>query len=471
MSTTLFHPFRWLALALALVLPAPRCANAAKPSGKQFSNEQLDQLTAQVALYPDSLLAQVLMATTYPDDFAEAAEWSKAHPDAKGDDAVEDGRERALGPVRAVAGRVPEVLITLGEKPDWVKDLGDAFLAQPDDVMNSVQRLRAEGAEGGQPQVERAGQGVRRSPSRRRTRRAASPPPPQVIVIEPAQPRGRLRAVVQPGGRLRRRGRIRRTRRTTIRRRRATGSPRAVATGIAWGVGIGVAQRAVGRLQLGPRRRQHQRQPLQQHQHATARSTAATATTQLESTTSSTARGRGYRGGDATRQNLERKYQAGNREQYRGKDADRAARRQQAMQSRGVDTDRGRCATRIAATLQQQAPRPGLRSRPGAERGGGGRGAAVAAQSVDRERRAAACAGGESQQRVPGRERSPARASRRPRQREPAVAQQRSAQRAAAVAAAQRAAAAAAVARRRWRRRRRRRRRWRRRRGGGGGRR
>ena len=87
MSTRLIHPFRWLVLALALAF-RPRLRERRRSVGKPFSNEQLDQMTAQVALYPDSLLAQVLMATTYPDEFAKAAEWSKAHPDAKGDDAV-----------------------------------------------------------------------------------------------------------------------------------------------------------------------------------------------------------------------------------------------------------------------------------------------------------------------------------------------------------------------------------------------
>ncbi len=71
-----------LLMTFALSLPAE--AQDARP----FSKEQLDQLTAPIALYPDSLLAQLLMATTYPEDFAAAAAWSKAHPDAKGDDAV-----------------------------------------------------------------------------------------------------------------------------------------------------------------------------------------------------------------------------------------------------------------------------------------------------------------------------------------------------------------------------------------------
>ena len=78
----------WLkSTALGLVLLLPLAA-AAQTSDKPFSDEQLDQMLAQIALYPDSLLSQVLIAATYPDDFAKAVAWSKANPDAKGDSAV-----------------------------------------------------------------------------------------------------------------------------------------------------------------------------------------------------------------------------------------------------------------------------------------------------------------------------------------------------------------------------------------------
>ena len=69
---------RMVFVTLLLALSAPALAQDEQPFGK----EQLDQVTAQVALYPDSLLAQLFMATTYPDDFPAAAAWSKAHPDA-----------------------------------------------------------------------------------------------------------------------------------------------------------------------------------------------------------------------------------------------------------------------------------------------------------------------------------------------------------------------------------------------------
>jgi hypothetical protein len=91
------------AVSVVLVLTGPSClaqtpeapANVAvtapvTTAGKDavFTEEQLDQMLAPIALYPDPLLAQVLMATTYPGEIAEAVTWSKAHPDAKGDDAV-----------------------------------------------------------------------------------------------------------------------------------------------------------------------------------------------------------------------------------------------------------------------------------------------------------------------------------------------------------------------------------------------
>jgi hypothetical protein len=107
-----------------------------------FTQEQLDQMLAPIALYPDPLLAQVLMATTYPGEVAEAVTWSKAHPDAKGDDAVKQVSSQPWDPSVQALVAFPQVLATLGQDPVWVQRLGDAFLAQPDEVMGGVQRLR-----------------------------------------------------------------------------------------------------------------------------------------------------------------------------------------------------------------------------------------------------------------------------------------------------------------------------------------
>ena len=118
---------------------APVTATAKDPV---FTQEQLDQMLAPIALYPDPLLAQVLMATTYPGEVGEAVSWSKAHPDAKGDEAVKQVANQPWDPSVQALVAFPQVLATLGQDPVWVQRLGDAFLAQPDDVMNGVQRLR-----------------------------------------------------------------------------------------------------------------------------------------------------------------------------------------------------------------------------------------------------------------------------------------------------------------------------------------
>ncbi|HMB43073.1 MAG TPA: DUF3300 domain-containing protein [Luteimonas sp.] len=118
--------------------PAP----AARPKEAVFIKEELDQMVAPVALYPDSLLAQVLMAATYPGDVADAAAWAKAHPDAKGDDAVKQVASQPWDPSVQSLVAFPQALATLGQDPAWVQRLGDAFLAQPEDVMDAVQRLR-----------------------------------------------------------------------------------------------------------------------------------------------------------------------------------------------------------------------------------------------------------------------------------------------------------------------------------------
>ena len=177
-------------LMIPLLFALPAHAQDAKP----FTNEQLDQMTAQVALYPDSLLAQLFMATTYPDEFAAAMAWSKSHPDAKGDDAVKMVENEPWDPAVASMVGFPEVLITLGEKPDWVKNMGDAFLAQPEAVMDSVQRLRAQAQKAGNlksnEQVKVSTQAAEAAPAPvpQTVVVQQAAPPPQVIVIEPAQP-------------------------------------------------------------------------------------------------------------------------------------------------------------------------------------------------------------------------------------------------------------------------------------------
>ncbi|MDQ7980556.1 DUF3300 domain-containing protein [Paraburkholderia sp. SARCC-3016] len=115
----------------------------------KLSKQQLDSLTAPIALYPDALLAQVLMAATFPDEVQAAAQWSKANPQQKGDDAVKAVASKPWDPSVQSLVAFPQVLATMASKPEWVSQLGDAFLAQPNDVMNSVQQLRKQAQQAG----------------------------------------------------------------------------------------------------------------------------------------------------------------------------------------------------------------------------------------------------------------------------------------------------------------------------------
>ncbi|MFP3558835.1 DUF3300 domain-containing protein [Paraburkholderia sp. SIMBA_049] len=106
-------------------------------------------MTAPIALFPDPLLAQVLMATTFPQEVESAATWSKANAHMTGDEAVKSVASKPWDPSVQSLVAFPQVLATMASKPDWVKQLGDAFLAQPNDVMDSVQRLRKQAHEAG----------------------------------------------------------------------------------------------------------------------------------------------------------------------------------------------------------------------------------------------------------------------------------------------------------------------------------
>ncbi|WP_244848954.1 DUF3300 domain-containing protein [Caballeronia sp. SL2Y3] len=131
-----------LAAAPLAVFHSPPAHAQTQPAGQKLSNQQIDALVAPIALYPDALLAQVLMASTYPQDIQAAAQWSKANPNIKGDDAVKAVQSEPWDPSVQLLVAFPQALATMASKPDWVTQLGNAFIAQSGDVMDSVQRLR-----------------------------------------------------------------------------------------------------------------------------------------------------------------------------------------------------------------------------------------------------------------------------------------------------------------------------------------
>jgi len=325
--------FRWIcSAALAAAAAFPLLASA-QGGGGQFGKEQLDQLTAPIALYPDSLLSQVLMASTYPADVAAAAKWSRANSDKKGDDAVTLVQGEPWDPSVQSLVAFPQVIIMMGEKPDWVRDLGDAFLAQPDDVMASVQRLRA--------QAQKAGNLSTNKEIKVETETVtveATGQPEKVIVIQPASPQ----VVYVP------------TYNPTV-----VYGPwlwpayppyyippppgywfsSVVATGIAWGIGIGISNALWGNCNWG-----HGNVNINVNRYNNINVNNRINNGNWNHNVSH----RGnvpYRGGEATRNRLDQRYQSGQREQYRGRDAQRAQ-AAQSMQRAGVNVDRAALAGR-----------------------------------------------------------------------------------------------------------------------------
>ena len=130
------------------VTPAPVAAPApadqpAPTAAPTYTSAQIDQWVAPIALYPDSLLSQILMASTYPANVIQAAQWSKDNPKMQGDAAIQAVASQPWDPSVKSLVAFPQLMSLMGENPPWVQSLGDAFLAQPKEVMDSVQRLRA----------------------------------------------------------------------------------------------------------------------------------------------------------------------------------------------------------------------------------------------------------------------------------------------------------------------------------------
>jgi hypothetical protein len=123
-----------------LQAPAPASSAAAKASA--IPPEQLDSLVAPVALYPDPLLAQVLAASTYPLQIILLQRWLEKNKNLKDKELADAVAKQPWDPtVQALAG-LPEVVKRLGDDIQWTADLGNAFLAQQQDVMDAVQRMR-----------------------------------------------------------------------------------------------------------------------------------------------------------------------------------------------------------------------------------------------------------------------------------------------------------------------------------------
>src|SRR5437868_6801159 len=178
---------------LALLSPSYRVALAqgtepqnAMPTGSaapaeeapKIPNDQLDSLVAPIALYSDPLLAQTLAASTYPLEIIQLEQWLKQNKTLK-DKALADAvAKQPWDPIVQTLAATPDLLQRLASNVAWTTDLGNAYLAQPSDVIDAVQRMR------GKAQSKGALQTSAQQTVETKTIESGK----QVIVVEPAQP-------------------------------------------------------------------------------------------------------------------------------------------------------------------------------------------------------------------------------------------------------------------------------------------
>jgi hypothetical protein len=135
-------------LVVLIAVPAPIVAQegGAKPDARAharaFSQAELDQLLAPVALYPDSLLAHIFIAATYPLEVVLAERWARENKSLPADRFNAALEKQPWDPSVKALVPFPDVLEMMSRKLDWTEKVGDAFLAQQADVMDTVQRLR-----------------------------------------------------------------------------------------------------------------------------------------------------------------------------------------------------------------------------------------------------------------------------------------------------------------------------------------
>jgi hypothetical protein len=144
---------------------------------QQLGREQLDQLVAPIALYPDNLLSEVLMASTYPLDIVNAERWYRNNKNLGTDQLKAAVDKQPWDQSVKALFATPDVLDMMSSKLDWTQKLGDAVIAQQTDVMDAVQRLRT-----------RAGDNNKLTSTKEQTVKVEQAQNRQIIAIEPTQP-------------------------------------------------------------------------------------------------------------------------------------------------------------------------------------------------------------------------------------------------------------------------------------------
>ena len=136
---------RCVPIGLAVLLAAPPLPRAQQPGAdaRPFKPEELEQIVAPIVQYPDPLLAQIFMASTYPLEVIQAARFAKANPNLKDAALNEELKKHKWDDSVKALVRFPQVLELMDSQLEWMQKLGDAVLAQQKETMDAIQRVRA----------------------------------------------------------------------------------------------------------------------------------------------------------------------------------------------------------------------------------------------------------------------------------------------------------------------------------------
>jgi hypothetical protein len=165
------------ALIIPVAAPVAYAQNANQQQAAKLSQAQLEALVAPIALYPDPLVSQVLMASTYPLEVAEASNWIKANNKLKGDALNKALQQQTWDASVKSLTSFPPVLEMMGTQLSWTQQLGNAVLAQQSEVMNAIQALRTKAKQSGSLQS-----------NSQQTVTTQGSGSTQTIIIQPANP-------------------------------------------------------------------------------------------------------------------------------------------------------------------------------------------------------------------------------------------------------------------------------------------
>ncbi len=143
------------------------------PQAAQQSSDQLQQLVAPIALYPDGLIAQILPAATFPAELVDAQRWMDQHKDLKGDALAKEVDKQPWDPSVKALTQFPAVLANMNQNLAWTSELGDVYANQQQDLTNAIQAMRQRAKQAGNLQT---------TPQEKVTSKG------QTIAIEPASP-------------------------------------------------------------------------------------------------------------------------------------------------------------------------------------------------------------------------------------------------------------------------------------------